>query len=999
LELLVEFRESGRQEPFEEIVRRYAAMVYGVCLRVTADKHDAEDATQAVFLSLALQTRTNREIRYLGPWLQRVAHRLALDVTKSRTRRKRREQKMGEHLRANGAGNGNGHVPDPASAPGNAETNALLMEELNSLPPKYRMPLVMHYFGGLSREQMARELGCNPSTLGVRVHRGRAMLAKRLAKRGLNISTSALPAMLEFTVRSTALGPLIHSAASASMGAALGAGASGSTNGAALASAKVIAIARTAARAVVFAKLKYAVALAIVTLGLAFSAGGAVSRLKQLDLRSILPNVGDWIRPLLRSFMPPLRAEAAPPHPPADDSVTSDSSHGGDLPITVDFRRLGLASADGIAPPPMRSQLDDPAGLAHPAPQESSAPAAPASPALPAVPAAPQLNSLAVAMLAPPLPAKLPASSKDDDAAARQSSNSASAKPDKDSALARANDSAQTTDSPQPIEVRADHLLIGAGGGGAGGPPETYTLPANVSLHARSETIGETGAGVFRQSGGFNSISAELLLGHRAGSSGRYEQLGGQVIASREIIGDEGEGTYVQFEGVNIATDQTIVGQPRDATTLAGSILRSANTQTTAGSETSASSSANHTRSASSHTSKSASGAFAKTRTDSRPTAATKSDAGAATGTSASDAAPAASDYDLTLGKTPTGKGEYNLAGGQLVAGTEAVGLEGSGVIIQSGGEHVTSVIDLGVGAHSKGLYRLEGGRLIFVSSESVPSPGIKIGGRGNGTFTLDGSTHSGAVIDPQDRADVVVRSRMSGSGTLVGAGKVGLGGVLVNNGQVIADGFKHNRVLDLTSFSRVASKIENPPQNGTSGWFARRRGALALPAVAVSAGTATYTWGEDDDDPMIDLVNSVRFQLDNAEHAGYANIALYATDSDIVPTLPDGHHFIGIWSFEAPDVGNFDGVDFTIRYDDALASSLGLDENILKLWHYDTMYGWQRIMDDSFSRDTIDHLISGHSDGRLSFFAVSAPEPGAGALMIAGAATFLAQRRRRGRR
>jgi RNA polymerase sigma factor (sigma-70 family) len=171
-QLLEEFRVSGSNEPFEEIVRRYAAMVFGVCLRVTGDKHDAEDATQAVFLSLALQARTSRQITYVGPWLQTVAHRLALDVKKSKTRRKRREEKLAEQTRhANGNGNGrhngaggafgggNGYRMNPADAPGAEELKHIMMQELNQLPAKYRVPLVMHYFGGLSREQMAEQLG------------------------------------------------------------------------------------------------------------------------------------------------------------------------------------------------------------------------------------------------------------------------------------------------------------------------------------------------------------------------------------------------------------------------------------------------------------------------------------------------------------------------------------------------------------------------------------------------------------------------------------------------------------------------------------------------------------------------------------------------------------------------------------------------------------------------------------------------------------------------
>src|SRR6188474_1754617 len=128
-------------------------MVLGVCLRETGDKHDAEDATQAVSLSLALQAKTSREITYVGPWLQKVAHRLALDVKKSKTRRKRREEKLAEQTRyangisVNGNGNGryrgqtegamgggafgggNGHLNNPADAPGAEELKTIMMEE------------------------------------------------------------------------------------------------------------------------------------------------------------------------------------------------------------------------------------------------------------------------------------------------------------------------------------------------------------------------------------------------------------------------------------------------------------------------------------------------------------------------------------------------------------------------------------------------------------------------------------------------------------------------------------------------------------------------------------------------------------------------------------------------------------------------------------------------------------------------------------------------------
>ena len=104
-DLLVQFEQTGDTAPFEEIVRRYSGMVYGVCYRVTRNAHDAEDATQATFLKLATYARTGFGTRgdsdrmsepgrppRVGPWLQQVAKTTSVDLRRSKTRRQNREQ-------------------------------------------------------------------------------------------------------------------------------------------------------------------------------------------------------------------------------------------------------------------------------------------------------------------------------------------------------------------------------------------------------------------------------------------------------------------------------------------------------------------------------------------------------------------------------------------------------------------------------------------------------------------------------------------------------------------------------------------------------------------------------------------------------------------------------------------------------------------------------------------------------------------------------------------
>ena len=79
------------------------------------------------------------------------------------------------------------------------------------------------------------------------------------------------------------------------------------------------------------------------------------------------------------------------------------------------------------------------------------------------------------------------------------------------------------------------------------------------------------------------------------------------------------------------------------------------------------------------------------------------------------------------------------------------------------------------------------------------------------------------------------------------------------------------------------------------------------------------------------------------------------------------------------------------------MAADLGLDENVLKLWKYEAG-NWVRLDGDpTFVRDTELHTLTVHVDGNeLTYFAVSAPEPGAIGVIVVGAGVWLGRRRRR---
>jgi RND family efflux transporter MFP subunit len=198
-DLLGRFVADGDQAAFELLVWRHRHLVFGVCRRVLHDFHDAEDAFQATFLTLARKAGSIGRRQALASWLYRVAHRVALTARSRRARRSAREQALA--------------AVAEVAAPG-AETASdwkdlwpAVDEELGRLPERYRAAAILCYLEGKTVEEAAGQLGCPRGTVASRLARARDRLRTRLARRGLTPPPGALP-----VPHSPAVDALVHAA-------------------------------------------------------------------------------------------------------------------------------------------------------------------------------------------------------------------------------------------------------------------------------------------------------------------------------------------------------------------------------------------------------------------------------------------------------------------------------------------------------------------------------------------------------------------------------------------------------------------------------------------------------------------------------------------------------------------------------------------------------------------------------------------------------------------
>jgi RNA polymerase sigma factor (sigma-70 family) len=175
---------GGDQEAFAALVTRHARTVLAACRHVLSDPADVDDAFQATFLVLFKKARGLAWEESIGRWLYAVAHRIAVHARANAARRRNREASAGRQRQVEAA------KPDLSWR----EACAILHEELDRLPERFRLPLLLCYLQGQSRDEAARNLGWTPGTVKGRLERGRQELASRLARRGIGLSAGLLAA-------------------------------------------------------------------------------------------------------------------------------------------------------------------------------------------------------------------------------------------------------------------------------------------------------------------------------------------------------------------------------------------------------------------------------------------------------------------------------------------------------------------------------------------------------------------------------------------------------------------------------------------------------------------------------------------------------------------------------------------------------------------------------------------------------------------------------------
>jgi RNA polymerase sigma-70 factor, ECF subfamily len=163
--------QGGDRQAFERLYRLHANRVFAVCVRMTGDRHQAEELTQDAFVRAWDKLPQFRGDAQFGTWLHRLAVNVVLNARAGSARTIARE--------AEDSAAALDVAPQPAAPAG---LSLDLEQAIAGLPTGARRVFTLFDVYGYSHEEIADQLGITTGGSKAQLHRARMLLREALSR-------------------------------------------------------------------------------------------------------------------------------------------------------------------------------------------------------------------------------------------------------------------------------------------------------------------------------------------------------------------------------------------------------------------------------------------------------------------------------------------------------------------------------------------------------------------------------------------------------------------------------------------------------------------------------------------------------------------------------------------------------------------------------------------------------------------------------------------------
>lgn len=167
---LVEQYQLGKNDAFNELIKKYQDVIYRQCYQFTYNVDDAIDLTQEVFLRAYKSLNSFKGRSNFSTWLYRIAYNACKDYLRNK---KSCVEAENAYLEYNSD-------KDLQNSPSELTEEKELIDEIRKamrmLSPQARNAIILKYFEGLDYQSIADILGCGINTVKTNISKGIRML-------------------------------------------------------------------------------------------------------------------------------------------------------------------------------------------------------------------------------------------------------------------------------------------------------------------------------------------------------------------------------------------------------------------------------------------------------------------------------------------------------------------------------------------------------------------------------------------------------------------------------------------------------------------------------------------------------------------------------------------------------------------------------------------------------------------------------------------------------
>lgn len=167
--------KKGQRAAQEELYRTYSSVLFGICLKYSRNKTEAEDNLHDSFMTIYDKIHQYRSKGSFEGWLKRVT----INTVLQKYRKTDPLTLVAETLESKDAGNEERQDEIPLST---------LLKYIQELPNKYRVTFNMYVLDGYSHREISEILGTSEGTSKSNLARARGILKERILKAKMNIA-------------------------------------------------------------------------------------------------------------------------------------------------------------------------------------------------------------------------------------------------------------------------------------------------------------------------------------------------------------------------------------------------------------------------------------------------------------------------------------------------------------------------------------------------------------------------------------------------------------------------------------------------------------------------------------------------------------------------------------------------------------------------------------------------------------------------------------------